>query len=194
MSRKKHAEKIKLDVINWSKTVLEPMNKHIGFPACPFAAKWRKDGKVRIEVRMDKSKYEKQLTTVLKSWDKKQHDIIIYCDPFFEQYDPNQFQEKIDFYNKTYNRRDVYFMGFHPNNPANMEDQEFLVNPTDNCEYESDLGYSMMLIQKFKQLYDASCKLHKIGYYKKWPSEYYDEVVKVRQDTYERLFLKEKTS
>ena len=56
MSRKKQAEKIKLDVINWSKTVLEPMNKHIGFPACPFAAKWRKDGKVRIEVRMDKSK------------------------------------------------------------------------------------------------------------------------------------------
>ena len=75
MSRKKHAEKIKLDVIDWSKQVLEPMNKHLGFPACPFAAKWRKDGKLRIEVRSDKSKYEKQLTTVLKSWDKKQHDI-----------------------------------------------------------------------------------------------------------------------
>ena len=86
MSRRKQAEKIKLDVINWSKTVLEPMNKHIGFPACPFAAKWRKDKKVRIEVRIDKSKYEKQLTSVIKSWNKKEHDIIIYCDPFFEQY------------------------------------------------------------------------------------------------------------
>ena len=50
----------------------------------------------------------------------------------------------------------------------------------------------MMLIQKFKQLYDASCKLHKIGYYKKWPAEYYDEVVKTRQDKYEQLFKKEK--
>ena len=76
MSRKKQAEKIKADVVNWSKTVLEPMNKHIGFPACPFAAKWRKDKKVRIEVRMDKSKYEKQLTSVIKSWNKKQRDII----------------------------------------------------------------------------------------------------------------------
>ena len=85
-------------------------------------------------------------------------------------------------------------MGFHPNNPATVEEQEFLVNPTDDNNYQTDLAYSMMLIQKFKQLYDASCKLHKIGYYKKWPSEYYDEVVKVRQDTYERLFLKEKTS
>ena len=194
MSRKKHAEKIKLDVINWSKFVLEPMNKHLGFPACPFAAKWRKDGKLRIEVRPDKTKYEKHLTALLKDWNKKHHDILIFCDPYFDQYDEEQFQEKIDFYNKTYNKRDVYFMGFHPNNPANSEDQEFLVDPTDDCKYETDLGYSMMLIQKFKQLYDASCKLHKIGYYKKWPAEYYDEVVKTRQDTYKRLFKKEKTS
>ena len=195
MSRKKHAEKIKRDVIDWSKYVLEPMNKHLGFPACPFAAKWRKDGKLRIEVRPDKSKYEKHLTNLLKDWNKKQHDILIFCDPYFDQYDELQFQEKIDFYNKTYNRRDVYFMGFHPNNPATVEEQEFLVNPTDDdSQYESDLGYSMMLIQKFKQLYDASCNLHKIGYYKKWPPEYYDEVVKVRQEAYEKLFKKEKTS
>ena len=195
MSRKKHAEKIKRDVIDWSKYVLEPMNKHLGFPACPFAAKWRKDGKLRIEVRPDKSKYEKHLTSLLKDWNKKQHDIIIFCDPYYDQYDEQQFQEKIDFYNKTYNRRDVYFMGFHPNNPATVEEQEFLVNPTDDqYQYESNLAYSMMLIQKFKQLYDASCKLHKIGYYKKWPPDYYDEVVKVRQDAYEKLFKKEKTS
>ena len=194
MSRKKHAEKIKLDVINWSKFVLEPMNKHLGFPACPFAAKWRKDGKLRIEVRPAKTKYEKHLTALLKDWNKKHHDILIFCDPYFDQYNEEQFQEKIDFYNKTYNKRDVYFMGFHPNNPANSEDQEFLVDPTDDCKYETDLGYSMMLIQKFKQLYDASCKLHKIGYYKKWPAEYYDEVVKTRQEAYEKLFKKEKTS
>jgi glycerophosphoryl diester phosphodiesterase len=170
------------------------MNKHLGFPACPFAAKWRKDGKLRIEVRPDKTKYEKHLTTLLKDWNKKHHDILIFCDPYFDQYDEEQFQEKIDFYNKTYNKRDVYFMGFHPNNPATVEEQEFLVNPTDDNNYQTDLAYSMMLIQKFKQLYDASCKLHKIGYYKKWPAEYYEEVVKTRQLEYERLFKKEKTS
>ena len=187
MSRKKLAKKIELDVINWSKTVLEPVNKHIGFPACPFAAKWRKDKKLRIEVRMNKSKYEKHLTKVIKSWNKKEHDIIIYCDPFFEQYSPEQFQDKIDFYNKTYNRRDVYFMGFHPETPADPDEQEFLCDPTDAPVEHSDLAYSMMLMQKFKQLYDASCKLHKIGYYKKWPKDYYNEVVAERQHTYEKL-------
>ena len=191
MSRKKQADKIKQDVVQWSKQVLEPMNKHLNFPACPFAAKWRKEGKLRIEVRMDKSKYEKHLNTVLKSWNKKQHDIIIFCDPFYEQYSFEQFQEKIDFYNKLYNRKDVYFMGFHPDVPANEEEHEFLVDPTDDCDYQSNMAYSMMLIQKFKQLYEASCKLHKIGYYDKWPAEYYNEVVKTRQDKYEKLFKKE---
>ena len=192
MSRKKLAEKIKDDVINWSKNVLEPMNKHLGFPACPFAAKWRRENKLRIEVRPDKSKYEKHLTNVLKDWNKKQHDIIIFCDPYWEQYNNIRFQDKIDFYNKTYNKRDVYFMGFHPTNPATVEEQEFLVNPTDDCDWEPSYQYSMMLVQKFKQLYEASCKLHKIGYYKNWPAEYYDDVVKTRQDEYEKLFKKEK--
>ena len=134
------------------------MNKHLGFPACPFAAKWRKEGKLRIEVRMDKTKYEKHLTETLKSWDKKKHDII---------------------------------MGFHPSNPATSEDQEFLVDPTDETVEHSDLEYSMMLVQKFKQLYDASCKLHKIGYYDKWPKEYYEDVVLTRQNLYTKLFKKE---
>jgi len=191
VSRKKQAEKIKEDVIQWSKQVLEPMNKHLGFPACPFAAKWRKAGKVRIEVRMDKTKYEKHLTDTLKSWNKKQHDIIIFCDPFWDQFSAEQFQDKIDFYNKLYNKKDVYFMGFHPSNPATSEDQEFLVDPTDETVEHSDLEYSMMLVQKFKQLYDASCKLHKIGYYDKWPKEYYEDVVLTRQNLYTKLFKKE---
>ena len=80
-------------------------------------------------------------------------------------------------------------MGFHPRNPPNEDDQEFLLNPTgDTSEMPtSKIDFSMMLIQKFKQLYDASCKLHKIGYYKKWPKEYYEEVVAERQRTYEKL-------
>ena len=191
MSRKKQAEKIKEDVIQWSKKVLEPMNKHIGFPACPFAAKWRKEGKLRIEVRMDKTKYEKHLTNTLKSWNKKQHDIIIFCDPFFDQFTPEQFQEKIDFYNNLYNKKDLYFMGFHPSSPATVEDQAFLVDPTEETIEHSDLEYSMMLVQKFKQLYEASCKLHKIGYYEKWPKEYYEDVVLTRQNLYTKLFKKE---
>jgi hypothetical protein len=81
-------------------------------------------------------------------------------------------------------------MGFHPNTPADPNEQEFLCDPTEEPVEHSNLEYSMMLIQKFKQLYDASCKLHKIGYYEKWPKDYYEEVVAERQNTYEKLFKK----
>ena len=51
-------------------------------------------------------------------------------------------------------------MGFHPLNPANEEEQEFLVSPDGSAPtVESDLMYSMILVQKFSQLQEASGKL-----------------------------------
>ena len=80
-------------------------------------------------------------------------------------------------------------MGFHPHNPANEEEQEFLVSPIgDTPTVESNLLYSMMLIQKFSQLQEASDKLHKAGYYDKWPKGYYQDVVVSRAKTYKRIF------
>ena len=47
-------------------------------------------------------------------------------------------------------------MGFHPETPADPQDQEFLCDPTDAPVTHGELEYSMMLIQKFSQLYEAS--------------------------------------
>jgi len=47
----------------------------------------------------------------------------------------------------------------------------------------------MMLIQKFSQLYEASDRLHRMGYYDKWPKDYYHEVVSSRQKQYKKLFM-----
>ena len=80
-------------------------------------------------------------------------------------------------------------MGFHPSNPANEEEQEFLVTPNGSTPIiEDSLNYSMMLAQKFSQLQEASDKLHKAGYYKKWPKGYYRDVVGSRAKTYKRIF------
>ena len=35
---------------------------------------------------------------------------------------------------------------------------------------------------------DCNLKLHKSGYYKLWPDEYYQDVVVSRQKTYKRIF------
>ena len=88
------------------------------------------------------------------------------------------------------NKKDVYFMGFHPYNPPNKEEQEFLLDPTGDTSDlpESKIQFSMMLIQKFSQLYEASDRLHRMGYYDEWPTDYYHEVVSSRQQQYKKLF------
>ena len=45
----------------------------------------------------------------------------------------------------------------------------------------------MMLIQKFSQLYESSDRLKRMGYYDKWPQEYYEDVVLARQNLYKKL-------
>jgi hypothetical protein len=185
-----HLQKeIKKDVRKWSEHFLEIPNKHLGgFPACPFAKKTWQDNKVIIEVKRKNKWYKTELNAQLKQLDFNVHEILIFCDPYFN-YSLEEFQDTIDAYNKWYNKKDIFFMGFHPLNPANEEEQEFLVTPNGETPLvESDLMYSMMLIQKFSQLQEASDRLHRQGYYEKWPKGYYKDVVVSRQKTFKRIF------
>jgi hypothetical protein len=188
---KKHNLKIITEDLRiWSREYLEIPNVHLNkMPACPFAKQAWKDEKVVIDVRNIEKGYTRNLDSKIKeiNWNKK--EILIFCDLSFKEYSLNKFQAKVDRFNNKYNKKDLYFMGFHPRNPANDEDQAFLVEPNGDRESlpKSDLEYSMMLVQKFSQLYYASVKLHKMGYYKLWPKDYYDDVVTTRQMLYEQL-------
>jgi len=182
-------KQIKNDVRKWSEHFLEIPNKHLGgFPACPFAKKTWKDDKVLVHVKRKHKWYKNELNGYLKQLNLDVHEILIFCDPYFN-YSLDEFQEIIDDYNSWYNKKDIFFMGFHPLNPANEEEQEFLVTPNgDAPTVESDLEYSMMLAQKFSQLQEASDKLHRLGYYELWPKGYYQDVVVSRAKTYKRIF------
>ena len=182
-------KQIKQDVRKWSKHFLEVPNLHLGgVPACPFAKKAWHDKKVLIESKRKNKWYKTELNSHLDKLDFNKHDILIFCDAYYN-YSLEDFQDIIDAYNNWYNKKDIFFMGFHPRNPANEEEQEFLVSPSGEVPaVDSDLAYSMMLIQKFSQLQEASDKLHRQGYYKLWPKEYYRDVVVSRQKTYKRIF------
>ena len=79
-------------------------------------------------------------------------------------------------------------MSFHPSNPATEEEQKFLVSPNNNTNLpNTDYKYSMMLVQKFSQLQEASDKLHRQGYYKLWPKGYYRDVVVSRAKKYKKI-------
>ncbi len=175
----------------WSKHYLEVRNKHLnGLPACPFARKSWAQNKVDIQIRNTDQGYTRDLHKHVKKLDFDKKELLIFCDINYKQYSLNKFQSIVDNFNGRYNKSDVYFMGFHPYNPPNKEEQEFLLDPTGNASDlpESKIQFSMMLIQKFSQLYEASDRLHRMGYYDKWPTDYYHEVVSSRQQQYKKLF------
>ena len=179
----------------WSKHYLEVRNKHLnGLPACPFARKSWAQNKVDIQIRNTDQGYTRDLHKHVKKLDFDKKELLIFCDVNFKQYSLNKFQSINDNFNGRYNKKDVYFMGFHPYNPPNKEEQEFLLDPTGNMSDlpESKIEFSMMLIQKFSQLYEASDRLHRMGYYDEWPTDYYHEVVSSRQQQFEKLFKGEK--
>ena len=182
-------EDVKQDVRKWSELVLEVPKTHLGgFPACPFAKKTWTDNKVLVEVKRKHKWYKSELNGHIRQLDFNVHELLIFCDPYFN-YSLEDFQTVIDEYNAWYNKKDIFYLGSHPNNPANEEEQEFLVTPNgDTPIIEDGLNYSMMLAQKFSQLQEASDKLHKAGYYDKWPKGYYQDVVVSRAKTYKRIF------
>jgi hypothetical protein len=176
------------DVRLWSKHYLEIPNLHLGgVPACPFAKKAWLDKKVWVSVKSKGSRYKVELNSCLKNLDFSVSEILIFCDPYYS-YSSNDLHFVTEEYNDYYNKEDMYFMSFHPNNPATAEDQEFLVAPGGEIpKVESNLKYSMMLVQKFSQLQQASDKLKKQGYYKQWPDEYYQDVVVSRANKYKKI-------
>ena len=179
----------------WSKHYLEVRNKHLnGLPACPFARKSWAQNKVDIQIRNTDQGYTRDLHKHVKKLDFDKKELLIFCDVNYKQYSLNKFQSIIDNFNGRYNKKDVYFMGFHPYNPPNKEEQEFLLDPTGNMSDlpESKIEFSMMLIQKFSQLYEASDRLHRMGYYDEWPTDYYHEVVSSRQQQFKKLFKGDK--
>ena len=178
------------DVRLWSKHFLEVPNLHLGgVPACPFAKKAWSDNKVWIAVKTKNSTYKKELNDCLKNLDFTKKEILIFCDPYYS-YTSDDLHQATEDYNHWYNKKDIYFMSFHPQNPATVEEQEFLVSPTQELDVSTSYPehkYSMMLIQKFSQLQQASDKLKKQGYYSQWPKGYYRDVVVSREDKYKKI-------
>lgn len=191
MISQKTKDLIKKEVRLWSEKFLEVPNIHLNnMPACPFAKKAWLENKVDIQYRDPDLGYTRNLHQHVKKINFEEKEILIFCDIFFKEYSLNKYQKIIDNFNDQYNKKDIYFLGFHPKNPPTEEDQEFLLNPTGDVSDlpHSTIDFSMMLIQKFSQLYKASDRLKRMGYYDKWPQEYYDDVVLSRQNLYKKLF------
>ncbi len=169
------------DIINWSKKLIERPNKHLGnFPTCPFARSCRLTNTFKAEEIHD----SKDLFPLVVQWANKlkrtrYRIVVIGCSDL--SITAEELSSSVEALNFVYIPKDTYLMASHPGSGDN--DIDFLYDEGFQTENE----FSMVLIQRYKDLEEASEKLKKIGYYKHWEPNYYKETVEHRHNLQRRI-------
>jgi|TARA_R100000773_G_C4192797_1_gene98086 hypothetical protein len=177
-------QKIISDLRNWSKNALEIPNEHYNnLPACPFAkAAWIND---KVGFVFNYLEPEDLIYSCINDFDDSK-DVVILVD-FFPM-DLDEMDIFLDDLNQDisqgkYNTKDLYLMGFHPED----ENNELLDDSLD-MEEDSTPSYAMIFFQRLSKLQEASDSLRVKGYYNIC-EDYYDagSLYERRKSIYRRL-------
>ena len=174
----------------WSAQVLEKESPYFnGLPPCPYAKKAWQDNRVAIIFKYGGNR---GLFDVLTKFNDAL-DLVIIVDR-----NPQQTSEEFHDYNDALNDaisrgifgdRDLWVMGFHPDDEANdfVQDVSF--------EAKTDDTYAMIFVQRLTKLHLAADKLHKKGYYAAYDGLYdSDGIYARREQLYRRLTDGDETS
>jgi hypothetical protein len=172
------------EIKNWSQHALEnPNEKYGGLPVCAYAKKSWQEKRVGFSFKYCSS-YQ-PLSTILSTFDNT-CDVVILVDLEYEK-DSEKFHEFLLGINGAISegffiQKDLWVMGFHPNDEVNENIDDGTFEPIIDTEY------AMIFIQKLTKLQESAEKLKKTGYYKHYFGD--DEtphVFQLRSDFYEKL-------
>jgi len=167
----------------WSSYALEVPNPYFaGLPACPYArSAWQND---RVAI-VFKYGGNQALYSVLAAFDDS-FDLVIVVN-HHERQEPDVYHEYLDQLNTSisegvFGHRDLWVMGFHPDDGRNelVDDGTF--------EPVTDTRYSMIFVQRLSKIQEAADKLKELGYYDQYLEEYdAAELFEKRAAFYRRL-------
>ena len=165
------------DILEWSEKFLEPKNEYLGnVPVCPYARTARLKKTYRILECKNFNAFQDAIIEGAKlAKDPDIQIVIVGCDDI--KYEPEELDSVIDILNRVLVPQDIYLMGSHPWDDEEEEPVEFL----ETGEWEPENEFMMVLIQKYDELEKASDNLHKTGYYRHWPKDYYEGTVNKRK-------------
>jgi len=175
--------KICAEIRAWSAYALEKPNPYFaGLPACPYAkTAWQND---RVAI-VFKYGGNQALYSILSSFDDS-FDLIIVVN-HHERQPPDAYHEYLDQLNVAISegifvQRDLWVMGFHPDDGQNeLVDDGTFVPVTGTV-------YSMIFVQRLSKIQEAADKLNELGYYDQYLEEYdAAELFEKRAAFYRRL-------
>ena len=172
------------EITQWSDKVLSVPNPHFnGLPACPYAKQAWLDSKVAVIFKYEKN-YQSLYNTLAQFDDN--FDIAILVD-LSQHMKADVFHEYLDDLNTVISNgmfidRDLWVMGFHPDD----DESEFV----EDVSFEPlvDVEYAMIFVQRLSKLQEAADKLDKKGYYDTYGDEYDAKNIYARREQlYRRL-------
>lgn len=168
----------------WSAHALELPNAFFGgLPPCPYARKAWADDRVLIIFKHEPS-YQ-SLYRVISTFEDR-YDLVILVETRYDP-DPDRFHDYLDELNKAISDgffidRDIWLMGFHPEDEPN----EFIDDGTFNPEIGTP--YAMTFVQRLSKVQESADKLSEKGYYEAYLAEYdAADIFRRRENLYRRL-------
>ena len=176
-------QKICDEIKAWSKYALETPNENYNnLPSCPYAKAAWKNNKVGFALKTTKN-YDLVYTLINKFHDSK--ELVIVIDLCYE--DNQIFHNNLTNLNELihqnkFNQRDIWLMGFHPDDDVNE-----LIDDGSFDEVVSE-EYSLIFVQRLSKLQESANKLKKLGYYDNYYNRYdVEDIYKQRENYYRRL-------
>ena len=167
----------------WSAYALEKPNPFFNnLPACPYAKKAWAENRVAIIFKYGGNQ---ALYSTLDGFNDA-FDVVILVDRNYSD-DPDGFHDYLDQVNEAisagiFGQRDLWVMGFHPEDDEN----EFVDDGT--FEPQVDTSYAMIFVQRLSKVQEAADKLKQLGYYDQYLEEYdAAELFEKREQLYRRL-------
>jgi hypothetical protein len=172
------------EILQWSETALEkPSPQFNNLPPCPYARKALMDEKVAILFKYDDS-YQVLYSCVSQFDDNFDLAIIVDVHNDKSAYDFHEYLESLNeaISNGMFIDKDIWVMGFHPDDDVSETAQETAI------EAITDTEYSMIFVQRLTVLQEAADKLDKKGYYDSYDSECIaSDIYNRRVELYRRL-------
>lgn len=167
----------------WSAWALEKPNPFFNdLPACPYAKRAWQEGRVSVIFKYGGNQC---LFNVLTEFNPA-FDLVMIVDRNTRQ-TSEEFHDYLDGLNDAISRgifgdRDLWVMGFHPDDDAN----DFVDDGT--FEPHVNTPYALIFVQRLTKVQEAADKLKEMGYYDAYLEEYdASELFAKREALYRRL-------
>lgn len=172
------------EILAWSEHTLQKPNPYFNnLAACPYAKKAWSEGRVAVLF-----KYEKNFQTIYSTISQfdDAFDLVIVVDLAYRK-NADDFHNYLEQLNEAISAgffvdRDMWLMGFHPN-----DDENDYLDETTFEQLVSD-EYAMIFIQRLSKVYKSSQQLKALGYYEEYAKDYDVETIFAqREKLYRRL-------